>query len=120
MPKAKYIQLKEYLRHLIEQQKLKPGEKIPSQKELTEEFGIGRLTARQAIGQLASEGYLNSQQGKGTFVTHYAWKAKNSESKGTLMLLFSEEPSASQSSFYNLHPWSSCGIKETKHTLVRV
>ena len=93
MSKAKYIQLKEYLRRLIEEQELKPGEKIPSQKELTEEFGIGRLTARHAIGQLVNEGYLNSQQGKGTFVTNYAWRVKNNELKETLMLLFSEEPS---------------------------
>lgn len=43
-------------------------EKIPSERELIEEFYVSRSTVRQSISQLVQEGVLEKRRGKGTFV----------------------------------------------------
>ncbi len=68
LDKPKYQKLKEYLIDTIKSNQLKPGERIYSENELAEKFEISRHTVRQAIGELASEGWLYREQGKGTFV----------------------------------------------------
>ncbi|HEY8971874.1 MAG TPA: GntR family transcriptional regulator, partial [Puia sp.] len=45
-----------------------PGEKLPSEPELMEQFGVGRSTIREAIRILANLGLLSVRQGSGTFV----------------------------------------------------
>ena len=45
-----------------------PGEKLPSEPELMERFGVGRSTIREAIRILANTGMLSVRQGSGTFV----------------------------------------------------
>jgi GntR family transcriptional regulator len=44
------------------------GNPMPSERELCEKYGISRTTVRQALGELLQQGYVNSIQGKGTFV----------------------------------------------------
>lgn len=48
---------------------LKPGDRLPSERELAAEFGVSRPSLREAIQKLASKGMLQSRQGGGTFVT---------------------------------------------------
>jgi DNA-binding FadR family transcriptional regulator len=45
-----------------------PGQKLPSEPELMEKFGVGRSTIREAIRILANTGMLSVRQGSGTFV----------------------------------------------------
>ncbi|MGE5262831.1 MAG: GntR family transcriptional regulator [Acidobacteriota bacterium] len=47
----------------------KPGDLIPSEKDLGEQFHLSRITIRQTLHQLAADGYLSRQQGRGTFVS---------------------------------------------------
>jgi GntR family transcriptional regulator len=68
-PVPRYHQLKEILREKIRAGELKPGDLIPSERELSETYGISRMTARQAITELVNEGVFYREQGKGTFVT---------------------------------------------------
>lgn len=56
------------IRQDIAQHKYKAGEKIPSEPELMELYGVGRSTIREAIKTLAMTGVLRVQQGSGTFV----------------------------------------------------
>ncbi|MBS4177966.1 GntR family transcriptional regulator [Lederbergia citrea] len=63
-----YHQLKELLRETIEKGVSKPGDKIPSEKDLCAQFNISRSTAKKAIEDLVQEGVLNRIQGKGTFI----------------------------------------------------
>ena len=44
------------------------GSRIPSEMELVKYYGVGRITVRRAIEELSRAGYLNRQQGRGTFV----------------------------------------------------
>ena len=66
--KPKYQILKEYIIETIGLEKLEPGDKIWSENELAQKFKVSRHTVRQAISQLASEGWLYKVHGKGTFV----------------------------------------------------
>lgn len=66
--KPKYLILKEYLRGLIDSGSLAPGDKIPSENDLAEQFNISRHTVRKSVGEMITEGWLISSQGKGTFV----------------------------------------------------
>ena len=44
------------------------GSRIPAEMELAKSYGVGRITVRRAIEELSRAGYLNRQQGRGTFV----------------------------------------------------
>lgn len=63
-----YFQLKERVREQIEAGILKPGDKLPSERELSLSYGMSRMTVRQGLTELANEGLLYREQGKGTFV----------------------------------------------------
>jgi GntR family transcriptional regulator of arabinose operon len=64
----KYIGVKKHLNELIQSEKLRPGDKIPSENELMDALGVSRNTVRQALGDLVNGGILTKHQGKGTFV----------------------------------------------------
>jgi GntR family transcriptional regulator len=63
-----YHQIKENVRDLIDHDLLKEGELIPSERDLSEIYGVSRLTVRQALNELVREGLLERQRGIGTFV----------------------------------------------------
>lgn len=48
---------------------LKPGDRLPAERELALELGVSRPSLREAIQKLASKGMLQSRQGGGTYVT---------------------------------------------------
>ena len=47
---------------------LEPGAKLPTEPELAAKYGAGRHSIRRAVAELAKEGHLSIQQGRGTFV----------------------------------------------------
>src|SRR5258708_2825335 len=63
-----YVRLKETIRAGIDAGQWKIGDTIPSEREICAAYGISRMTARQAIGDLVHEGVLTRRQGRGTFV----------------------------------------------------
>ncbi|OZB90917.1 GntR family transcriptional regulator [Paenibacillus sp. XY044] len=63
----KYILLKNELLSWFESGKLKPGQQVPSENEIAEQFGLSRQTVRQTYSELEKEGWLERIQGKGTF-----------------------------------------------------
>ncbi|OFX27396.1 MAG: hypothetical protein A2Z07_04095 [Armatimonadetes bacterium RBG_16_67_12] len=63
-----YVQLREMLRAQVTAGDLRPGARLPSERELARQFGISRMTARAAISQLADLGHVRRVPGKGTFV----------------------------------------------------
>jgi GntR family transcriptional regulator len=67
-PVPLYFQIKTQLLEAIERGQLKPGDRVPSERELTERYGVSRMTVRQALVELESQGYLHRVQGSGTFV----------------------------------------------------
>lgn len=63
-----YHQLMERLKDSIEKGLWTHGDKIPSENQLMDQFGVSRNTAKKAIEELVQEGILYRIQGKGTFV----------------------------------------------------
>ena len=59
--------MKEILNSITEGS-LKPGDKLPTERELAKMFGVGRSTVREAVSALAVIGYLEVVQGRGTFL----------------------------------------------------
>lgn len=65
--KAKYYILMEELREKIVSGKIKPGDKLSSENELSGEYSISRHTVRKALSILENEGYIRAEHGKGTY-----------------------------------------------------
>ena len=56
------------LKAKIEAGAYSPGDRLPSELELTKLYGVSRITSRQALDLLCSEGLLVRRQGMGSFV----------------------------------------------------
>src|SRR3712207_7751441 len=67
-PRAPNEQVANALRAAIKTNKLQPGDKLPSGKELAAKYGVARATVQQAIRRLREEGLVFSRQGSGVFV----------------------------------------------------
>jgi GntR family transcriptional regulator len=63
-----YHQLSQLLREEIEQGTYQPGDRLPSEPELIREYGVSRITVRQALDELEAEGLVVRRHGKGTYV----------------------------------------------------
>jgi GntR family transcriptional regulator len=87
-PLPMYYQLKELLREKIVAGEWQTGDMIPSERELSERYDISRMTARQALKELTTEGLLYRVQGRGTFVAE-----PKIEQKLTRLTSFSEDMS---------------------------
>jgi GntR family transcriptional regulator len=66
----RYVQLADLMRQRIARGIWPENHRLPSLEKLVEEFGVARVTVRQAIELLAREGLVLAQQGRGTFVTN--------------------------------------------------
>lgn len=64
-----YVQVADIIRHRIRSGAWGPGHQIPPLGDLEQEFGVARVTLRQALTVLESEELIWRQRGKGTFVT---------------------------------------------------
>jgi len=62
------IQVVDNIQELIKEQDLKPGDKIPTEKELIDMFSVGRSTVREALRMIQAKGIIDFKQGKGAFV----------------------------------------------------
>lgn len=67
-PVPLHVQLKEILQNWIEHGQLSRGGRVPSERELCEQFQVSRTTVRQALAQAEREGLLVRIHGKGTYV----------------------------------------------------
>ncbi|MFC6696448.1 GntR family transcriptional regulator [Nocardioides daphniae] len=62
----KHVVVREHVRKLV--QGAAPGTPAPSERELVSQFGVARMTVRQALDALVVEGLLERMPGRGTFV----------------------------------------------------
>lgn len=71
-----YDQLVDLLREKIENE-LEPGALLPSERELSERYGLSRTTVRLALKELETLGLISRKHGKGTFVADLSREATN-------------------------------------------
>lgn len=65
----------------ISEGKLKPGDRVPSEKELAEQYGVSRITTKKALEMLCTEGYISRSPGRGSFVCDRETKADKKENE---------------------------------------
>lgn len=58
----------EAIRQYIIKEQLRPGDMLPSERQMQQQLGIGRATLREALRVLQRMGLVESRQGKGLFV----------------------------------------------------
>jgi GntR family transcriptional regulator len=67
-PRPASIQVADLLRREIKAGLLKPGQKVPSVRDLAERFGIAPMTAQSALKSLREDGWIFTRPGRGNFV----------------------------------------------------
>lgn len=68
MQQPKYMKLVEWVNENITSGVLRPGERLNSENELSEMFGISRQTVRHAISELEKDGKVERKKGSGTYI----------------------------------------------------
>ncbi|MGD6846938.1 FadR/GntR family transcriptional regulator [Rossellomorea aquimaris] len=66
-----YIGIVHQLREMISKDGLKPGDKIPSERELSERLNVGRSSVREALRALELLGLIETKRGEGTFLRDF-------------------------------------------------
>jgi GntR family histidine utilization transcriptional repressor len=67
-PEPQYLKVKNHLREGISAGHWVPGDLLPSEAELTQQFAVSRMTVNRALRELLQEGLIERLQGVGTFV----------------------------------------------------
>ena len=63
-----YTQIVHYIETSIKTNKLRPGDKLPPERELAEQLGTARGTVKKAYEELGRKGLIEAAQGRGSFV----------------------------------------------------
>jgi DNA-binding LacI/PurR family transcriptional regulator len=71
-----YVRIRDEISRRIEGGELKQGERIPSLREMCDEFGVSSITARRALLDLLNEGIVERRGGLGAFVTGMRRRAR--------------------------------------------
>jgi GntR family transcriptional regulator, transcriptional repressor for pyruvate dehydrogenase complex len=66
-----YIEIVNQLRNMISSDGLKSGDKIPSERELSERLKVGRSSVREALRALELLGLIETRRGEGTFIKDF-------------------------------------------------
>ncbi|MFJ7906408.1 GntR family transcriptional regulator [Kitasatospora sp. NPDC096204] len=67
----KYQRIAEALKAAIDAGRYRAGDRLPGENDLMDEYGVARMTARQALGVLQSEGIAEARRGAGVFVRDF-------------------------------------------------
>ena len=72
-----YLQVKTFIQQHISSGEWRPGDPVPSEAMLMQQFGISRMTVNRALRELNQEGMVTRVQGSGTFVAELHRIASN-------------------------------------------
>lgn len=70
MKNRNWERVRDALEERIDAGGLQPGDQLPTEQQLVEEYLVGRHSIRRAVADLAKRGLLSAEQGRGTFVAH--------------------------------------------------
>ena len=63
-----YVEILNQIRKMMETDGLKTGDKIPSERELSERLNVGRSSVREALRAIELLGIIETRRGEGTFI----------------------------------------------------
>lgn len=69
--KKVFVEIVKQLRELINQENIKPGDKLPSERVLSERLNVGRSSVREALRSLELLGIIETRHGGGTFLSSF-------------------------------------------------
>lgn len=87
---SKYYKLMDFLKQEIIMGKIKPGDRLPSENTLADEFSLSRHTVRKALAMLVNEGYIYTEQGRGAFCQDRSSKRGSSKNIVVITTYISE------------------------------
>lgn len=87
---TKYSEIVNDIKKQIIDGKINSGEKIPSENQLSKQYGVSRHTVRKALSILINQGYVVSEHGKGTFCRKQNLMKKNSKNIGVITTYISD------------------------------
>ncbi len=64
----KYLQIAHYIRDQILRGDLRPGDEVPSERQLAADWKVSRPTAARSLEALSHQGLVEKRQGSGTYV----------------------------------------------------
>jgi GntR family transcriptional regulator len=73
-----YLQLKRWIEEAVRDGLIKPGEALPSERDLATRVDVSRVTVRKAVQQLVRDGILIQRHGSGTFVAPVGQRVEQS------------------------------------------
>ncbi|MFI7008995.1 winged helix-turn-helix domain-containing protein [Streptomyces sp. NPDC050145] len=65
-----YVQVADYIAGQIAEGTLRPGMRLPSERDLAEQYGVAYLSVRRAMKELRARGLIATLPGKGTFIAY--------------------------------------------------
>jgi GntR family transcriptional regulator, transcriptional repressor for pyruvate dehydrogenase complex len=68
-PSRLYEQIVEQIERSIREGVLKPGDQLPAERDLAQQFGVSRTAVREAVKSLSEKGLVEAYSGRGTFVS---------------------------------------------------
>ncbi len=78
-----YEQIVQQVEESIHKGAMKPGDQLPPERELAQQFGVSRTAVREAVKALHEKGLLDAYPGRGTFVTDSTWMLKVGQTEGS-------------------------------------
>ena len=84
----KYERIVSWVQEEIANGSLHRGDKLPSENDLMERFGVSRQTVRRAMEELASSGVAEGRRGSGTYVTVNTRRYAGKEIRIAVMLTY--------------------------------
>ncbi len=66
------VQLREEILAIIEQEELRPGDRLPTEAAIAHRFGVARTTAREALKLLEQDGIVDVRHGSGRYLSQVA------------------------------------------------
>ena len=78
-----YLQLKRWIEDAVQRGLVKPGQALPSERDLASQADVSRVTVRKAVQHLVRDGLLVQRHGSGTFVAQQAPRVEQSLSQLT-------------------------------------
>ena len=101
-----YIQIHDQIKKDIDQGVWEVGQRLPSERQLSEDFAVSRMTLRQAVTLLVEEGVLERRVGSGTFVasTRVQEKMRGTTSFTEIIKAQGKEPSSKLISYRRTLP----------------
>lgn len=66
-----YLETFEKIREIIQERNLQPGDRLPSERELTDLLHVGRSSVREALRAMELLGLIETRRGEGTFIVDF-------------------------------------------------